>query len=156
MCSTAKCFLTSEPRFSVWWFHLPVIKWRENNLTWVFLVVLGCSLRGCVPVSCRVSREGGVDLLTWLFLRLTRRSKHSVLTIITRLHPTKNVPLGCTLFMANSQRQETIFIHNYWVLGRCPSSGILKTRKHNVSEIGSVSVLRSEGRHLLFLRDTAE
>jgi hypothetical protein len=25
---------------------------------------------------------------------------------------------------------------HYWVLGLCPSSGILKTREHNVSEIG--------------------
>jgi hypothetical protein len=31
---------------------------------------------------------------------------------------------------------------NYWISGLCPSSGILNTRKHNVSEIGSVSVLR--------------
>jgi hypothetical protein len=33
---------------------------------------------------------------------------------------------------------------NYWVFGLCPSSGILETRKHNVSETGSVSVLRRE------------
>jgi hypothetical protein len=31
---------------------------------------------------------------------------------------------------------------NYWVLGLFPSSGILETRKHDVSETGSVSVLR--------------
>jgi hypothetical protein len=30
----------------------------------------------------------------------------------------------------------------------CPSSGILKARKHNVSETGSVSILRWGGRHL--------
>jgi hypothetical protein len=34
---------------------------------------------------------------------------------------------------------------NYWVFGLCPSSGIVETRKHNVSETGSVSVLRWEG-----------
>jgi hypothetical protein len=28
------------------------------------------------------------------------------------------------------------------ITGLCPSSGILTTRKHNVSETGSVSVLR--------------
>jgi hypothetical protein len=28
---------------------------------------------------------------------------------------------------------------NYWVFGLCPSSGILETRKHDVSETGSVS-----------------
>jgi hypothetical protein len=27
-------------------------------------------------------------------------------------------------------------IQNYWVFGLCPSSGILVTRKHNVSETG--------------------
>jgi hypothetical protein len=31
---------------------------------------------------------------------------------------------------------------NYWVFGLDPSSGILKTREHNVSETASVSVLR--------------
>jgi hypothetical protein len=30
---------------------------------------------------------------------------------------------------------------NYWVSGLCPSSGILNTIKHDVSEIVSVSVL---------------
>jgi hypothetical protein len=34
---------------------------------------------------------------------------------------------------------------NYWVSGLCPSSRILNTRKHNVSETGSVSVLRWRG-----------
>jgi hypothetical protein len=33
----------------------------------------------------------------------------------------------------------TQHIPNYWVFGLCPLSGILKTRKHNVSETGSVS-----------------
>jgi hypothetical protein len=31
---------------------------------------------------------------------------------------------------------------NYYVFGLCPSSGILKTREHSVSETGSVSILR--------------
>jgi hypothetical protein len=41
---------------------------------------------------------------------------------------------------------------NHWVSGLCASSGILNIRKHNVSETGSVSVLRlggGGGRHLL-------
>jgi hypothetical protein len=33
-------------------------------------------------------------------------------------------------------------IENYWEFGLCPSSGILEAGNHNVSEIGSVSVLR--------------
>jgi hypothetical protein len=35
---------------------------------------------------------------------------------------------------------------NYWALGLFPSSGILGTRKHDVSETGSVSVLRFRGK----------
>jgi hypothetical protein len=31
---------------------------------------------------------------------------------------------------------------NYWIFGFCPLSGVLKTRKHKVSETGSVSVIR--------------
>jgi hypothetical protein len=31
---------------------------------------------------------------------------------------------------------------NYWVFGLFPSSGVLENRKHDVSETGSVSVLR--------------
>jgi hypothetical protein len=35
---------------------------------------------------------------------------------------------------------------NYWVLGLSPLSSILETRKHNISETGSVSVLRWGGK----------
>jgi hypothetical protein len=31
---------------------------------------------------------------------------------------------------------------SYWIFRLCPSSGILETREHNVSETGSVSILR--------------
>jgi hypothetical protein len=34
---------------------------------------------------------------------------------------------------------------NYWVFGLCPPSGIVETRKRNVSETGSVSVLGWSG-----------
>jgi hypothetical protein len=34
---------------------------------------------------------------------------------------------------------------NYWFFGLFPSPGILETRKHDVSETGSVSVLRCGG-----------
>jgi hypothetical protein len=33
-------------------------------------------------------------------------------------------------------------IQNYWVFGLFPSSGVLKSREHNVTEIGSVSIHR--------------
>jgi hypothetical protein len=36
-------------------------------------------------------------------------------------------------------------IQNYWGFRLCPLSGILETRKHNVLETGSVSVLRWGG-----------
>jgi hypothetical protein len=35
-----------------------------------------------------------------------------------------------------------ISTQDYWVFWTFPSSGILETRKHDVSETGSVSVLR--------------
>jgi hypothetical protein len=35
-----------------------------------------------------------------------------------------------------------IYGQNYWALGLFPSLVILKTKKHNVSETGSISVLR--------------
>jgi hypothetical protein len=35
-----------------------------------------------------------------------------------------------------------MYTQDYWVFRLCPSSAILKTREHNVSENGSVSVLR--------------
>jgi hypothetical protein len=38
-------------------------------------------------------------------------------------------------------------IQNYWDFGLFPSSGILGTRKHDVSETGSVSVLRCGGKY---------
>jgi hypothetical protein len=31
--------------------------------------------------------------------------------------------------------------HNYWIFGLHPSSGILETRKHNVSETDPVSIM---------------
>jgi hypothetical protein len=33
-------------------------------------------------------------------------------------------------------------LKGYWVFGVCPSSGILKTREHNIFATGSLSVLR--------------
>jgi hypothetical protein len=35
---------------------------------------------------------------------------------------------------------------NYWVFGLFPSSGILETRKHDITETGSVSVLKCVGK----------
>jgi hypothetical protein len=42
----------------------------------------------------------------------------------------------------NQTRRATKEIQNYWVSGLCPSSGILNTRKHNISETESLSVVR--------------
>jgi hypothetical protein len=38
--------------------------------------------------------------------------------------------------------EEIKCLENYWVFELFPLSGILETRKHDVSETGSVSVLR--------------
>jgi hypothetical protein len=43
-----------------------------------------------------------------------------------------------------SNYPEFVLPRNYWIFGLCPSSGILKTKEHNVSATGSVSVLRWE------------
>jgi hypothetical protein len=56
------------------------------------------------------------------------------------------LPLSSGLNINPNTQQDT---QNYWVFGLCPSSGILKTRKHGVSEIGSVTVLRC-GEETLF------
>jgi hypothetical protein len=40
---------------------------------------------------------------------------------------------------------------NYWVFRLCPASDILKTKKHRVLEIGSVSVLRRRGKQRSYL-----
>jgi hypothetical protein len=51
--------------------------------------------------------------------------------------------------MYSDHRSAMIFIltnnttfQNHWVFGLCPSSSILKARKHNVSETGLSSILR--------------
>jgi hypothetical protein len=36
----------------------------------------------------------------------------------------------------------SMLVQNYWGSGLCPSSGIIKTRKHNILETGSDSILR--------------
>jgi hypothetical protein len=55
------------------------------------------------------------------------------------------------IFFSRRDNQKTGFeVKNYWVLGFCPSSGILETINYDVSETASVSVLGRGGRrHLL-------
>jgi hypothetical protein len=38
----------------------------------------------------------------------------------------------------------SVITQNHWVCGLCPTAGILKTRRHNVSEKWSVSILKRE------------
>jgi hypothetical protein len=61
----------------------------------------------------------------------------------------KTLELKCGMLtvlteVAGSERVLTMVYNtqNYWGFGLCPSSGILEAIKHNISEIGSVSVLR--------------
>jgi hypothetical protein len=62
---------------------------------------------------------------------------------------------GCRPGLSGSAlRSEGSYEHstktqNDYVFGLFPSSGIIETRKHDVSETGSVSALRCGGRHLL-------
>jgi hypothetical protein len=49
------------------------------------------------------------------------------------------------LFYSTLQRKFFCMTQNHWVFGLRPSSGILETRKHNVSETASVPVLRWGG-----------
>jgi hypothetical protein len=42
-------------------------------------------------------------------------------------------------------------LYNFQVSGFCPSSGILKTREHKVSETGFISFLRGKGEALNLL-----
>jgi hypothetical protein len=58
----------------------------------------------------------------------------------------RTFPLQLELFSVRLTPPGKKVIHlnlqNYWVYGLFPSSGILETRKHDVSETGSLSVLR--------------
>jgi hypothetical protein len=47
-----------------------------------------------------------------------------------------------SLIYTEQYAKENFSTQNYWVFGLYPSSNILETRKHNVSETGSISVLR--------------
>jgi hypothetical protein len=44
--------------------------------------------------------------------------------------------------LERANMKSLFLVQNKWVSGLCPSTGILNTRKHNVSETGSVSVHR--------------
>jgi hypothetical protein len=50
-----------------------------------------------------------------------------------------------------SNKREPLTL-NYWVFGLFPSSGIVETRQHDVSETGCVSVLRCGGKIATQLR----
>jgi hypothetical protein len=57
-------------------------------------------------------------------------SEHSILNFV-----------GALCFFLNSKHNAHV-PQDYWVFWTFPSSGILETREHDVSETGSVSVLR--------------
>jgi hypothetical protein len=46
----------------------------------------------------------------------------------------------------NLDVKRAIYAQNYWVFGLCPSSGILENREHEVSDTGTVSVLKRGGK----------
>jgi hypothetical protein len=71
-------------------------------------------------------------------------------TAISELKRTQNIHhLHCPFTSTDITIMMTIRVltmvyntQNYWVFGLFPSSGILQTRKHNVSKTVSLSVLR--------------
>jgi hypothetical protein len=49
----------------------------------------------------------------------------------------------CDFHTVVTERDSVVVtLYTYWVLALSPSSGILETRKHDVSETGSINVLR--------------
>jgi hypothetical protein len=72
--------------------------------------------------TCKVAANENYILLLW----------HEILTLLMHLNSIEKVS-RCKLHLTTQ---------NYWISEPCPSSGILNTRKYNVSETGSVSVLR--------------
>jgi hypothetical protein len=53
--------------------------------------------------------------------------------------------------LINEQTQRRLIcvsVQNFWVIGLCPSSGVLETIKHKVSETGFFPILRWRGRKL--------
>jgi hypothetical protein len=62
--------------------------------------------------------------------------------ISINLHETNHVLIPANAAVVSRVLTMVYNTQNCWVFGLCPSSGILKTREHNVSEIGSASVLR--------------
>jgi hypothetical protein len=52
------------------------------------------------------------------------------------------VKVRVKLFLSQAVEAHKVERSRLWVLGLCPSSGIVEIGKYNVSETGSVSVLR--------------
>jgi hypothetical protein len=112
----------------------------KHNLT-------GFYVKRNTAAFCSDTSEKMVIISTWLYysryaslllkvkLRFTAEENNRI--SLWNLFPTQaySTNLAGPLFCAQ----------NYWVFGLCPSSGILETRKHNVSETGSVSVLKWGG-----------
>jgi ABC-type enterochelin transport system ATPase subunit len=57
---------------------------------------------------------------------------------------TRGILLSTTMVILRQTivNKSTLRVQDYWVFWTFPSSGILETRKHDVSEIGSLSVLK--------------
>jgi hypothetical protein len=61
------------------------------------------------------------------------RSPLRRINIVYSHHMLRSVGAQC---YHNLKQHHNYFIWNYWVFGLCPWCGILKIRKHNVSETG--------------------
>jgi hypothetical protein len=112
-------------------------------------------LVGLELVFCLLKAGGNVDADAGVRWASSLCVTHLIVKIMWRTHPllsmdfvnddhfwatTRWTRSGCNEYACTNTVTQ-----NYWIFGLCPSSGIVETIKHNVSETGSVSVLRWEG-----------
>jgi hypothetical protein len=63
----------------------------------------------------------------------------------------RRVTLGIGTLLYSDGLINNRYLHNHWVSGLYPPSGILKTTEHNGSETGSLNVTRCVGDTYFFL-----
>jgi hypothetical protein len=130
-------FLDSSPIF--WWVRSSTsssthIEWLHHNEV------------ASVFVHPLVSSPELLQLSPIKFGILKFQDQHSFRSVSIRNNPRF---IERFLFIQSTKyKKNTFALQNYWIPGLLPSSGIPENRKHDVSETGSVSVLRWGGKTL--------
>jgi hypothetical protein len=77
-------------------------------------------------------------------VKIVGKSLQTEFLLLGNHEKTPKTPVKCfSAIVSNTYYHYIVNItHNYWVFGFFPSPAILETRKHDISETGSVSVLR--------------